>query len=262
MSEGSSSQPPVEKRELRGFPAAVATLASVSFIYFLLPVLAILIVGAYAVVVLGMKVSALQPWLQASVPAQFFFMLIAQIATIAVVFWLIKRFGWTKADIGLKKPRWFHPIIGLAAAVPYFILFLLLTQVVSHYVPGFKIDQEQQIGFDNVQGPMSLTLTFISLVILPPLAEEITMRGFLYTGVRKWLPRIVAAVVVSALFGAAHLAEGGAAGPLWIGALDTFALSLVLVWLREATGNLWAGITLHAFKNGIAFIALFILAVR
>jgi membrane protease YdiL (CAAX protease family) len=32
--------------------------------------------------------------------------------------------------------------------------------------------------------------------------------------------------------------------------------------LREITGNLWAGITLHAIKNGIAFFSLFILAAR
>jgi membrane protease YdiL (CAAX protease family) len=56
--------------------------------------------------------------------------------------------------------------------------------------------------------------------------------------------------------------EGGAAGPLWIGAVDTFTLSLVLVSLREITGNLWAGISLHAAKNGIAFILLFVIAGR
>ena len=49
---------------------------------------------------------------------------------------------------------------------------------------------------------------------------------------------------------------------LWIGALDTFILSLFLVFLREATGNLWAGITLHATKNLVAFITLFIIGVK
>ena len=82
------------------------------------------------------------------------------------------------------------------------------------------------------------------------------MRGFLYTGLKKWLPKIIAALVVSALFGLAHLAEGGDAGPLWVGALDTFILSLFLVSLRELTGNLWASIALHATKNTVAFVVL------
>jgi len=58
------------------------------------------------------------------------------------------------------------------------------------------------------------------------------------------------------------LPEGGAAGPLYIAALDTFILSLVLIYLREKTGSLWASITLHAVKNGVAFMALFVLHPR
>jgi len=37
---------------------------------------------------------------------------------------------------------------------------------------------------------------------------------------------------------------------------------MVLIGLRELTGNLWAGITLHMAKNLIAFLALFIFAAR
>ena len=44
--------------------------------------------------------------------------------------------------------------------------------------------------------------------------------------------------------------------------LDTFILSLVLIYLREKTGGLWASITLHAFKNGVAFVALFALHIK
>ena len=58
--------------------------------------------------------------------------------------------------------------------------------------------------------------------------------------------RIAAARLGDELFAVAHLPEGGAAGPLYIAALDTFVLSLVLIYLREKTGSLWASITLHA----------------
>jgi membrane protease YdiL (CAAX protease family) len=72
--------------------------------------------------------------------------------------------------------------------------------------------------------------------------------------------KIVPAVILTSLiFASAHLPEGGAAGLLYIAALDTFILSLVLIYLREKTGGLWASITLHAIKNGIAFVALFVL---
>lgn len=85
------------------------------------------------------------------------------------------------------------------------------------------------------------------------------VRGFLYTTLKKALKPIWAVLLTSALFAAAHLSEGGSSGLLWIGALDTFVLSLVLIYLREKTGGLWASITLHAIKNGIAFVTLFLL---
>ena len=128
--------------------------------------------------------------------------------------------------------------------------------------PGLNVNQQQDIGFTNVHGAGALILTFISLVILPPLAEEIMVRGFLYSTLKKAMPALSAVLLTSALFAAAHLPEGGAAGPLYIAALDTFVLSLVLIYLREKTGSLWGSITLHATKNGIAFVALFALHVR
>jgi membrane protease YdiL (CAAX protease family) len=64
------------------------------------------------------------------------------------------------------------------------------------------------------------------------------------------------------LFASAHLDEGGSAGPLYVGAVDTFILSLSLIYLREKTNNLWASMTLHACKNGFAFVALFIISSR
>jgi membrane protease YdiL (CAAX protease family) len=59
------------------------------------------------------------------------------------------------------------------------------------------------------------------------------------------------------LFGVAHLQFGSGAPLLWVAALDTFTLSIVLCYLREKTGSVWAGVFLHAIKNAIAFVALF-----
>jgi hypothetical protein len=105
-------------------------------------------------------------------------------------------------------------------------------------------------------------MTFISLVVLPPIVEEIMVRGFLYSTLKKAMPTVAAVLLTSAIFASAHLPEGGAAGPLYIAALDTFVLSLVLIYLREKTGSLWASITLHAAKNGVAFTVLFVLHIK
>jgi membrane protease YdiL (CAAX protease family) len=201
-------------------------------------------------------------WLNNSVGAQFVFVLLAETFTVGAIYLFLKRHKLTLAVIGLKRPRWRDLGYGLAAVPVYYVLYLLTVGVASHLVPSLNVNQTQDIGFTNVHGMIKLTLTFISLVVLPPLAEEIMVRGFLYSTLKKAMPLASAVLLTSALFAAAHLPEGGAAGPLYIAALDTFVLSLVLIYLREKTGSLWGSITLHATKNGIAFVALFALHAR
>jgi len=201
-------------------------------------------------------------WLNNSVGAQFAYILFAEALTVAAIYLFLRLYKRGFSSIGLRQPRWRDPFYGLAAVPLYFVLYLLSVGLISHFVPGLNVNQQQQIGFNNVHGVVPLVMTFISLVVLPPLAEEIMVRGFLYSSLKKTLPTAGAVIVTSALFASAHLPEGGAAGPLYIAALDTFVLSLVLIYLREKTGSLWASITLHAIKNGIAFIALFVFSAR
>jgi membrane protease YdiL (CAAX protease family) len=201
-------------------------------------------------------------WLNNSVGAQFVFILLAECFTVGAIYLFLKRRQLSMALIGLKRPRWSDLGYGLAAVPVYYVLYLLTVGVASRLIPSLNINQQQDIGFTNVHGTIQLALTFISLVILPPLAEEIMVRGFLYSTLKKAMPMISAVILTSGLFAAAHLPEGGPAGPLYIAALDTFVLSLVLIYLREQTGSLWASITLHATKNGVAFLALFALHVR
>ena len=200
-------------------------------------------------------------WLN-TVPAEFIFILLAETAVVVAIYLFVRRYRHGFAMIGLRRPRWSDPVYGLAAVLPYFVLYLLTVGVVIQLVPSLNVNEKQQLGFNSVQGGGQLLMTFISLVVLPPIAEEIMVRGFLYSSLKKALPTVWAVVLTSALFAAAHLPEGGSNGLLWIAALDTFVLSLVLIYLREKTGSLWASMTLHAIKNGVAFTSLFALHMR
>jgi membrane protease YdiL (CAAX protease family) len=201
-------------------------------------------------------------WLSNTIAAQFVYILLAESAAIGLIYVFLRRYKAKFPLIGLKRPRWRDLGFGVMAWVPYIIVFIVAIDLVTRYFPSFNVNQQQQIGFNNVQGAGQMIMAFISLVILPPITEEIMVRGFLYSSLKKAMPTIYAVLLTSALFASAHLDEGGAAGPLWVGALDTFLLSLFLIYLREKTGSLWASITLHALKNGFAFLALFALNVR
>jgi membrane protease YdiL (CAAX protease family) len=187
------------------------------------------------------------------------FILIAETITVGSIYYFLRRYKLTLPFIGFKRPRWRDLFYGLSSVVPYYILFAVLRAVALSLFPSLNVDQKQEIGFDSVSGSVQLICTFISLIILTPLAEEIMFRGFIYKTLRKSLSVLVAALITSLLFGAGHLFEGGGKGLLWIGALQTFSLSVVLVFLRQKTSSLWAGITLHASNNAIAFVYLFIL---
>ena len=201
-------------------------------------------------------------WLTNSVIAQFFYLALASGGILTALYFFLKRYGCTFKTIGLKRPRWSDPLYGLMAVPVYYLLYLISVSLVTHFIPSFNVNEQQQVGFNNVHGFIPLALAFISLVILPPITEETMVRGFLYGSLKKGMAIIPAAIATSLIFAAAHLPEGGAAGPLYIAALDTFILSLVLVYLREKTGSLWSSITLHAIKNGIAFVALFVVHAR
>lgn len=245
----------------RQWQLALVVVFSTIALFFLAEILGGLLVSIFPVLQHWSPARANQ-WLSNSVTAQVVYGVLADGLIVAGVMVLMKWLHWNWSTIGLKKPKLRHIAYGLLAVVPYYLLYIIAIFIATTLVPSLNVNQTQNIGFNSVHGAFPIILAFISLVIVPPLAEEIATRGFLYTGLRKWLPKVASALIVSALFGAAHLPEGGSAGPLWIGAIDTFTLSLVLVFLREKTGNLWAGITLHAIKNGVAFISLFIVAGR
>jgi len=201
-------------------------------------------------------------WLDNSVVAQFFFVLFAEAMTFGAIWWFIRRRKASLSSIGWKHIRWFDLLYTLAGFAVYFIGYIIVLQVATHLFTGLNVDQKQELGFDNVVGGAGLILTFLSLVVLPPIVEETVFRGFVYTGLRNTLKPVSAALLTSFLFAAAHLEFGSGKPLLWVAALDTFTLSLVLCYLRQKTDSLWPGIFLHGLKNSIAFISLYILHVH
>ena len=198
-------------------------------------------------------------WLNNNVLAQFLYVLIAESLTFGGIYAFMRARKVSLKAIGLRRPRWSDALYGLGMLPLYYLSYIVLVAIATQIAPSLNINQQQQIGFSGAHGVALLIVTFISLVILPPLVEEIMMRGFLYTSLKKGLPKVGAALVTSVIFASAHLQAGSGAPLLWIAAIDTFTLSLFLVYLREKTDGLWASMTLHALKNGIAFISLFIL---
>jgi membrane protease YdiL (CAAX protease family) len=218
------------------------------------------------VIIAYLLISAIKGWtaehvlnfINNQISAQFITLVLSEIAAIAIVILFIRSNKGSLRSIGIKKPKWLDPVYGLIGFPVYILIYITILTIVTHLV-HINVNEKQQLGFKNPKGASDLVMTFISLVVAPPIAEEIIFRGLIYTSLKKTLPIWSAVILTGLIFAAGHLDEGGSAGPLYVAAIDTFSLSLVLVLLREKTGRLWSSMTLHALKNSIAFFALFAL---
>lgn len=239
----------------------ILVILTVAIIYIIAQYFSSIVLSLYALI-RGWNTVYANNWLSNSVAGQFFYILLFESATIGLLYLLLKRYRRSFKDLGLKKPRWRDGAYGALGYPAYLILYVVLFTIISHIYTSIQVNQTQQIGFNSVHGDFNLALTFISLVILPPITEELLFRGFLFEGLKKSMHWIYAGILTSVIFASAHLPEGGSSGLFWIGAIDVFSLSLVLVYLKQKTKSLWPGIFLHALKNLVAFVSLFILTSR
>lgn len=189
---------------------------------------------------------------------QFVFMLVNAAISLVVLVVLMRITSETWKSIALTWPK-AKAYAQLGKAILVYYSLLLLAGILIQEFTSIDTNQEQDIGFDKVSDGQ-LVFVFISLVILPPIIEELIFRGFLYTRFRKYFSVYGSAVIISILFSIAHLQLGNGDAPLWTAAIDTFILSMILVWLREKTGSIIPGMGLHAIKNAFAFTVLFLLS--
>lgn len=197
-------------------------------------------------------------WLKHSITAKF--LLVAAIEVISLlllaVFMRYRKAGFK--SLGLIKLRMSDVGSALAGFAAYLPIYIGVLVGLKGLIPTLDTEQKQQIGFENASTVPELFLVFVALVILVPITEEILVRGFLYSGLKTGFAIMPAALLASVIFGAAHLQFGSGKPLLWVAAIDTFVLSLVLIYLREKKGSLWPCIGLHTIKNGLAFWLLFI----
>ncbi len=157
----------------------------------------------------------------------------------------------TREDLGFKVglPTWSDIGLGISGLVVALILSGILTAIAASFMSGFDMSQPQDVGFGDMIQPYQYVIAFLTLVVAAPVFEELIFRGVMYGQLRKISPWL-AMIVVSVLFGAAH--------GQWNVGITTFAMSLVMCFIREKfTGTIWAPMILHMFKNAIAFYLLF-----
>lgn len=200
---------------------------------------------------------ALDKLLTESVVLQFSYIVLAELFTIGLVWWILRRKKQSFKDIGLIRPKLKNIWQAGLGILAFYLLAFVTNFIILKLFPGIDVDQAQDLGFTTIDGGRDMLLTFICLVILPPLAEEILMRGYMFTRLRAQLKFWPTAIIISLLFGFAHLELGSGNPPVWTAGINTAVLSFVLVYLREKTGSLWPSIFVHGTNNFVAFLIHF-----
>lgn len=235
------------------FGGPLRVVASLAFIFLFSQVV------AYMAVSFGLAALAGEsepPAINQTAAGQFVFILIAEIIAVGMVYLTLRRrqLGWGSIGIA-RRPKWSDAGMALLGFLIFYAAVIVVT-VLARQLPGVNLDQPQDIGFDSLISPLDQLLALVSLVILASIGEEILVRGYLYSGLRSRLRVVPAAVLTSVIFGVAHLQPGNGL-LVWAAALNTFVLSLILVYLRERTGALYAGMALHSLNNLLAFFVYF-----
>lgn len=138
-------------------------------------------------------------------------------------------------------------IIGLGALA--WGAYLLCALVLSPLLSPEQEDVTKEIGSDG--GTLGLIVAGFLIVVVAPLSEETFFRGFMFAGLRRSIPMWAAAVISAAVWGSLHL-TGGNVGV----AIQLAVFGVILAWVYEHTGSLYAPIFAHMLNNAIAFAYL------
>ena len=143
-------------------------------------------------------------------------------------------------EIGLVKTSWQNMVgavllgMGLAFTVDFVVSLLPFPEVVM----------ESFLERHNTLWEGSALVSFLSVALLGPVAEEVFFRGLIYNELKKAMRPLIAGGISAAVFGMVH----GAA--VWM--LVGFLAGVALAWIYERTGSLWASILVHITNNTLA----------
>lgn len=237
-------------------PAATILIA---FFVFFASQIAVAIVLREYISIRHWSITVSNNWLNNNVTALFIETFLVELFLVLFLYGFMKRRWISFKYIGLKG-KFLLKDLGYAVGgfLTYLFIYLTVVSSLQYFIHGFNVSQKQELGVPNTAYGGDLWMLFVMLVILPPIAEEILFRGFIYSSLRPKMNKIGAALITSILFALPHLFESSS-GLLWVAGCDTFILSMVLVYVREKTDKLWASMLIHGLKNFIAFASLYLI---
>lgn len=150
------------------------------------------------------------------------------------------------AALGLRRPL--RRAVG--SSVLAYLAYVACALALAALLAPEQEDVTRDLGAD--EGPIGAVIAGILVIGVAPLTEEIFFRGFLFAGMRRSLPFILAAAISAGIWGLFHYTGPGS----WGVVLQLSIFGVILSWLYQRTGSIWPTIAVHAFNNALAFALL------
>lgn len=149
------------------------------------------------------------------------------------------------------------PQTGWLAAAAYGVLLIVLigpVELLFYSLAEVPLFTDGRWILDGLRSP-NWWAVILAAVILAPLWEEITFRGFLLSALAKSrLGFWPAALISSGLWTGLHL------GYSWPGLASVFLAGIGLSWVMQRTGSMRAVVVAHAVINAFALTAISLFA--
>ena len=206
----------------------------------LVSIAGILVLATVAVVV-AMSVPVTSPWLPARFSMLFWFSLL-MLPLLLGLYWILTHFldGRPLGSVGFAfHPRWKNEFaIGLIAGTAMLLAVAVAESLLG--VARFSLDPEPG-------GKTALAGIWLFLMLLVAAAdEELIFRGYPFQRLVDLAGPVIAVVMVSALFGAAHLRNPFQS---WISTLNTALVGVLLAICYLRTRALWLPLGIHFAWN-------------
>lgn len=173
---------------------------------------------------------------------------ISGILTVIVLYLVFKlRKKQVKQEWKLNRFEGKNVALASLIAFSFSFLFALCTYNVS--MENAQMISKSVVFYNKTVPLFGTVMMVVNLLIIAPIAEEIALRGIVYTRVEKTTNAVTAIIVSSVLFGLMHFMAGGIV--LVIGAT---LMALVFGYIFYQFKSLWVCIIAHAVANLPDFI--------
>ena len=139
--------------------------------------------------------------------------------------------------------------VALASAISFSFSFLFALCTYNTSMKNSLIISKSVVFYNEIVPLFGTLMMVVNLLVIAPIAEEIALRGIVYTRVEKTTNAVTAIIISSILFGLMHLMAGGIV--LVIGAV---LMALIFGYIFYKFKSLWICIIAHAVANLPDFI--------